>query len=120
MTYPVKATVYEPMYEYNDKKYIRLTVPDKVKDFILALHVNKSNVILFPDKLDDPLEGNVLKVKVPFRYRRVMCNVDGDTPVQSLKRVDTVQTELQFNGVWNAHEHSGYSWILKYIKFKND
>ena len=86
MTYPVKATVYEPMYEYNDKKYIRLTVPDKVKDFILALHVNKSNVILFPDKLDDPLEGNVLKVKVPFRYRRVMCNVDGDTPVQSLKR----------------------------------
>ena len=21
-----------------------------------------------------------------------------------------------FNGVWNAHEHSGYSWVLKYIK----
>ena len=119
MTFPVEATVYEPMYDYNDKKYIRLTVSDKVRDYILALHANKSDVILFPDTLDDPLEGNVLKVKVPFRYRRVMCNVDGDTPVQSLKKGDLVQTELQFNGVWNAHEHSGFSWVLKYIKYIN-
>ena len=120
MTFPVKATVYEPMYEYNEKKYLRITVSDTVRDYIRALHENKSSAILFPDKLDDPLEGNVLKVKVPFRYRRVMCNVDGDTPVQSLKKGDTVQTEIQFNGVWNAHEHSGYSWVLKYIKFKNE
>ena len=119
MTFPVEATVYEPMYEYNEKKYIRLTVPNRVLDYILGLHVNRSDTILFPDKLDDPLEGNVLKVKVPFRYRRVMCNVDGDKPVQSLVKGDAVQTELQFNGVWNAHEHSGYSWILKYIKFKD-
>lgn len=119
MVLPVQATIYEPMYEYNEKKYIRITVTDKIRDYILALHVNKSNVILFPYTLDDPLEGNVLKVKVPFRYRRVMCNVDGDKPVQSLVKGDVVQTELQFNGVWNAHEHSGYSWVLKYIKFKN-
>jgi len=119
MTFPVEATVYEPMYDYNDKKYIRLTVSNKVRDYILGLHANKSDVILFPDTLDDPLEGNVLKVKVPFRYRRVMCNVEGDTPVQSLKKGDLVQTELQFNGVWNAHEHSGYSWVLKYIKYIN-
>ena len=119
MTYPVKAIVYEPMYEYNEKKYIKLTIPDTVRDYILGLHMNRSDTILFPDALDDPLEGNVLKVKVPFRYRRVMCNVDGDKPVQSLVKGDTVQTELQFNGVWNAHEHSGYSWVLKYIKFKN-
>jgi len=119
MTFPVEAIVYEPMYEYNEKKYIRITVPDKVRDYILTLHENKSKVIFFHDKLDNPLEGNVLKVKVPFRYRRVMCNVDGDKPVQSLEKGDTVQTELQFNGVWNAHEHSGYSWVLKYIKFKN-
>ena len=119
MTFPVEATVYEPMYDYNDKKYIRLTVSNKVRDYILGLHANKSDVIFFPDTLDDPLEGNVLKVKVPFRYRRVMCNVDGDTPVQSLKKGDLVQTELQFNGVWNAHEHSGYSWVLKYIKYIN-
>jgi len=119
MTLPVTATIYEPMYEYNEKKYLRISISDKVRDYILALHEKRSDTILFPDTLDDPLEGNVLKVKVPFRYRRVMCNVDGDTPVQSLKKGDTVLTELQFNGVWNAHEHSGYSWVLKYIKYKN-
>ena len=119
MVYSVEATVYEPMYDYNEKKYMKITVPNRVRDYILGLHVNRSDTILFPDKLDDPLEGNVLKVKVPFRYRRVMCNVDGDTPVQSLKKGDTVLTEIQFNGVWNAHEHSGYSWVLKYIKYKN-
>ena len=42
MTFPVEATVYEPMYDYNDKKYIRLTVSNKVRDYILGLHANKS------------------------------------------------------------------------------
>ena len=85
MVYSVEATVYEPMYEYNDKKYMKITVPNRVRDYILGLHVNRSDTILFPDKLDDPLEGNVLKVKVPFRYRRVMCNVDGDKPKRATK-----------------------------------
>ena len=62
MVYSVEATVYEPMYEYNDKKYMKITVPNRVRDYILGLHVNRSDTILFPDKLDDPLEGNVLKV----------------------------------------------------------
>ena len=66
MTLPVQATVYEPMYEYNEKKYLRITLPDKVRDYIRELHRHKTKFILFPNKLDEPLEGNVLKVKVPF------------------------------------------------------
>ena len=27
--------------------------------------------------VDNPLDGNVLTVKVPFRYRRVMCSIRG-------------------------------------------
>ena len=107
------------MYEYNDKKYIRVTIPDKFREYVEKTHERKSNVILYNNKLDNPLEGNVLKLKVPFRYRRVMCNVEGDKPVQSLERGDRVLVEIQFNGVWNTHEHSGYSWVLKYIKFLN-
>tara|TARA_B100000287_G_scaffold165398_1_gene156003 strand:+ start:361 stop:720 length:360 start_codon:yes stop_codon:yes gene_type:complete len=119
MLIPVQAKIYEPMYEYNDKKYIRVTIPDKFREYVEKSHERKSNVILYNNKLDDPLEGNVLKLKVPFRYRRVMCNVEGDKPVQSLERGDRVLIEIQFNGVWNTHEHSGYSWVLKYIKFLN-
>ena len=73
MTLPVQVTVYEPMYEYNEKKYLRIKLPDKVRDYIRELHEHKTGLILFPKQLDDPLEGNVLKIKVPFRYRRVMC-----------------------------------------------
>lgn len=119
MTLPVQAVVYEPMYEYNDKKYLRIRLPEKFSQYVKELHERRTGSVLYQDKLDDPLEGNVLKVKVPFRYRRVMCNVEGDKPVQSMERGDRVLTEIQFNGVWNTHEHSGYSWVLKYIKFLN-
>ena len=67
MVYSVEATVYEPMYEYNEKKYMKITVPNKVRDYILGLHVNRSDTILFPDKLDDTLEGNGLNITVSLR-----------------------------------------------------
>ena len=38
MTLPVTVTVYEPMYDYNEKKYIRVSLPDKVRDYIRELH----------------------------------------------------------------------------------
>ena len=38
MTLPVQATVYEPMYDYNEKKYLRISIPEKVSDYIRALH----------------------------------------------------------------------------------
>jgi hypothetical protein len=98
MLLPVQVTVYEPMYEYNEKKYLRIRLPDKVRDYIRELHEHKTGLILFPKQLDDPLEGNVLKIKVPFRYRRVMCNVDGDTPVQSLKKGDLPKYSLMVFG----------------------
>lgn len=34
--------------------------------------------------IDIELEGLVRRVKVPFRYNRVMCNVTGLTPIQSI------------------------------------
>ena len=31
MVYSVEATVYEPMYDYNEKKYMKITVPNSLK-----------------------------------------------------------------------------------------
>jgi len=61
--------------------------------------------------IDNPLDGTILTVKVPFRYRRVMCNVKG-RPIQSLIKDDEVEVELDFKGVWNIGTYSGFSWIL--------
>jgi len=106
------ASVYTPMYECNKKQYIRFFVPDSIKQRVDYFHARK---ILTTAHVDNPLEGNVLTVKVPYRYRRVMCKYEG-APVQSLKKGDDVEVDMDFMGCWYVGEYSGYSWKLSYIK----
>lgn len=106
------ASVYTPMYECNNKQYIRFLVSDSIKQRVDYFHTRK---ILTTAHVDNPLEGNVLTVKVPYRYRRVMCKYEG-SPVQSLKKGDDVEVDMDFMGCWYVGEYSGYSWKLSYIK----
>ena len=108
------AKVHTPMYDHNDKKYIRLVIPEKCSDIIRRIQNNKSSLIQ-NDHIDDPLDGHVLTMKVPFRYRRVMCEVQG-RPVQSLIKDDEIEVTTEFTGVWNVGNYSGYSWKLVSIK----
>jgi len=104
------AKVYEPFYDHNDKKYIRFVIPQKVSEIIERMHASRMHLLVNQD-IDDPLDGKVLTVKVPFRYRRVMCKFEGK-PVQSLVKDDEVDVELDFKGIWNIGNHSGFSWLL--------
>ena len=101
------AKVYQPMYDHNDKKYIRLVIPEKCAEIVRRRHTKEVR--------DNPLDGNVLTVKVPFRYRRVMCHVEG-RPVQSLIKDDEVEVEINFMGIWNVGEYNGYSWKLVFLR----
>ena len=105
--------VHEPMYDFNDKKYIRFIIPDKVAEIIERMHTSKRH-LLVNKRIDDPLDGRVLTVKVPFRYRRVMCEVKG-RPIQSLIKGDEVEVEVAFAGIWNVGNYSGYAWKLMSI-----
>jgi hypothetical protein len=98
------------MYDFNDKKYIRFIIPSKVSEIIERMHGQRLH-LLVNQNIDNPLDGKVLTVKVPFRYRRVMCKVEG-RPIQSLKKDDETEVELDFKGIWNVGNHSGFSWIL--------
>lgn len=102
--------VHTPMYDFNDKKYIRFIIPSKVSEIIERMHGQRLH-LLVNQNIDNPLDGKVLTVKVPFRYRRVMCKVQG-RPIQSLKKEDETEVELDFKGIWNVGNHSGFSWIL--------
>lgn len=112
---PIEGTVYTPMYDFNSKKYIRVEVDNRTRDYARGLQESKARFIL-NENIDDPLTGNLLTLKVPFRYRRVMCTVEGDTPVQSLAKGDKVKMSVNFNGAWNAGHHSGYAWTIKLIE----
>ena len=107
-----ECSVHTPMYEHNDKHYLRLTIPDTVA---LNIRSAQSKVFLKNTNIDNPLEGNILTVKIPFRYRRVMCEYEG-APIQSLKKSDKVNITTDFMGGWNVGNYSGYSWKLGYIK----
>lgn len=109
----ISCQIHEPMFDYNDKKYIRLIIPDNCKEIINRIHQNKNHLIKNP-KIDNPLDGNILTVKVPFRYRRVMCDVRGN-PVQSLIKGDDVNVDVDYAGVWNVGEFSGHAWKLVFI-----
>ena len=108
------ATVHTPMYDHNEKMYIRLVIPERCAQIVERMHINKARLIQNP-RIDNPLDGRVLTVKVPFRYRRVMCEVLGQ-PVQSLIKGDEVEVEVGFAGVWNVGGYSGYAWKLSSIK----
>jgi len=104
------AQVHEPMYDFNNKKYIRLVIPNKGAQIIEDIHSNRMH-LLVNQNIDNPLDGRILTVKVPFRYRRVMCEVKG-RPIQSLIKGDEVEVVIDFKGIWNVGNYSGFSWIL--------
>jgi hypothetical protein len=40
-----------------------------------------------------------------------MCNVEG-RPIQSLIKGDAIEVDVEFKGVWNVENYSGFSWVL--------
>ena len=40
------AKVHEPMYDFNDKKYIRYIIPAKVSEIIERMHTNKWQLLM--------------------------------------------------------------------------
>jgi hypothetical protein len=71
----VLATVETPMYDIGPRKYIDLKVGD-----------------------------NVLKVKIPWRYNRVMCKVHGIRPIQELKEGELVNVVIE-NRYWDSENY---------------
>lgn len=61
--------------------------------------------------LDLEINGEFRNVKVPFRYNRVMCKVDGIRPVQELRANEVVQVTL-VKKAWEGQVH----WVLDTVK----
>lgn len=101
-----------PMYVKNNKRYIDISVPCEYIDTIRQIH----NEIRYSNRFQDPLEGSVLKVKVPYRNNRVFCKIVGLTPIQELSRGDPIRVDLKFCGSWKMGDYQGVSWKLNLIE----
>ena len=96
------CTVARPLYDYSDKKYMNLLLDTETE--------NKINRIQFIKVDINPLIGNVLKVKVPFRYRKIDFPVYGDKTLYELEEGDEVRVKIKCCGVWKVDDLSGYAW----------
>jgi hypothetical protein len=78
----MRATVYTPYYDWDGRKYLELLI-----------------------------DGRLTRVKVPFRYGRVMCRIEGLKTVQEFQKGDLMEVELE-KKVWDGVEH----WILASVR----
>lgn len=104
----MNCSIAEPMFGDARKYFILELDSDSVK-MVKMNHVKKA---LFVKQLIDPLDGNSLKVKIPFRYNRVMCKVTGGKTIQEMVKGDKVKVELKYCGWWESGDFGGPSWKL--------
>lgn len=79
MSQLVTGVVQTPYYDWGGRKYMEISQPD----------------------------GHVFRVKIPFRYGRVMAKVSGIRPIQDLKLGETVQVYIE-RKYWDGDVH----WVL--------
>ena len=93
----------------DSRKYFTLELDSDTVKMIKMNHVKKAIQV---KTLVDPLIGNLLKVKIPFRYNRVMCKVTGQKTIQEMVNCDQVKVEIKYCGWWESGDFGGPSWKL--------
>lgn len=104
--------VLKPMYEYNDKRYIDLDLSPTQVLQVEKMHARDMPHLEKPHKVI-PLNGTKLKVKVPFRYNRIMCKITGLYTLYDAQVGDTVHCELVYCGPWTQGDYCGLAWKIK-------
>jgi hypothetical protein len=95
------AIIHRTMYDINQTgKYIDIILPQKQQEIIQK--INKRGGESIDNWVFNPLSGNKLSVKVPWRYKRVDCIVKGIVPVQDFKVGDEVMVEIKYCGSWTT------------------
>ncbi|MDB4588374.1 hypothetical protein N9095_00180 [bacterium] len=109
-----KCRIATEMYDKNQKKYIELELLEPIRKRVETIHSYTSDYI--HNKFMNPLKGNILKVKVPYRYNRVTCKVGGIKTIQEMQKGDSVNVHIEFCGVWGVGDYCGLSWKLSSIE----
>lgn len=114
----VECTVNRGLYETNNKKYIDIELSPEDTHAIVETHRNSYDK-LKKKNIRIPLDGNVLKVKIPFRNNRVSCITLGDKTVYELTTGDKIEVGLIYNGAWSYGDFCGLAWTVNLITTPN-
>jgi hypothetical protein len=103
----MRCTVSRGMYESNDKKYLKIKLDDPMRFYKPPQKYVRDFI--------DPLNGDILTVKIPFRYNRVMCSVAGAKTLQELEAGDIIDIDVTFAGYWLVNGFGGPSWKVNQV-----
>lgn len=106
-----KCSVATPLYTHNGKKYVNLKLPRSAVSTVKEAHKSVEDALVTPN-VHNPLGGDVLKVKVPWKGRNPICSVVGNKTLSGLVEGDQVNVTLEFCGAWIISDFSGTSWKL--------
>ena len=117
MSYNFSCNIHKLLFDRNKKKYLELKLSlDDIKK-VNQEHFKTSKFIQ-NKKIKNPLEEDILEVKIPFRYKKISCDVRGDKTIHELCIDDRVQVSLEYCGVWNIGEWSGFAWKINELSYK--
>jgi hypothetical protein len=68
----MKLVIVKPYYDWDGRKYI-----------------------------DAESQGSIIRIKIPFRYGRVMCHTSGIRPIQDIKKGEIIEATIE-NKVWDG------------------
>ena len=109
------STIDQPMKPITGKMYLFLNTGDVSRNRVHEIHT-LSNTYLQKGRLINPLQGHVLKVKVPYKYDKVTCKVLGNKALQELVKGDVVTVVVEYCGVWDVNGYCGPSWKLSSLE----
>jgi len=106
-----RAKVYEPMYDFNNKKYIRLTIPQKASEIIRGMHTSRMH-FLTNQIIDDPLDGDVLTVKVPLGMKLKLWWTSRGFGMWEITRASLGYSRVpRWEPLWSDWGHWGGQWF---------
>lgn len=102
--------IIEPIYTHNEKKYMDIKILyHKDIDIVNRLSQTNSKSGKFSNSLKN---GNILKVKIPYRYRKIECRVEGLKTLYEYKKNDMAMVEILYMGEWVVGDFAGNTWKL--------
>ena len=102
--------VYKTPYERSGKKYMDILLNDNDMKYVQDLQIlqyMKNETPFF-----NPLDGNILTIKIPWRYNKIDYIHVGLTTIFEICENDPIYVELNFKGLWGTKTAHGFSWVL--------
>ena len=99
MRLSLHAIVNTPMYARDTRKYMKIQLDEKSRLKVDNLHNHEAaryKVVCPPA----PMQHDILDIKIPWRYNRVDCMVNGLVPVQDMEAGHKINCAIEFCGSW--------------------